>query len=95
MKPRVLMNVMSNILYSKRFLFFVYITNIIRFGPYFMEPIICGFDPKTQEPFLASCDLIGCTMESNDFVAVGTSFEQLQGICESLWQPDMVTILTL
>lgn len=55
-----------------------------------MEPIICGFDNETNQPFLASCDLIGCTMESSDFVAVGTSFEQLQGISESLWQPNMV-----
>ena len=63
-----------------------------RFGPYFIEPVIAGLDPKTNEPFIASCDLIGCPMIPEDFVVTGTCSEQLYGMCESLWEPDMVVV---
>ena len=53
---------------------------ILRFGPYFVEPIICGLHPKTNEPYIASCDLIGCPMEPEDFVVGGTCSEQLYGM---------------
>lgn len=66
----------------------LYITN--RFGPYFVEPVIAGLDPKTDEPYIATMDLIGCPMETKDFVVGGTCSEQLYGMCESLWNPDMV-----
>ncbi len=59
------------------------------FGPYFVEPIIAGLDSDNQ-PYVASTDLIGCSMVPNDFVVGGTSNEQLYGMCESLWRPDMV-----
>lgn len=62
-----------------------------RFGPYFVEPIIAGLDPKTFEPYISSMDLIGCPMETKDFVVGGTAAEQLYGMCESLWRPDLVT----
>ena len=61
-----------------------------RFGPYFVEPIIAGLHPKTFTPYVASMDLIGCPMETEDFAVSGTCSEQMFGICESLWQPDMV-----
>lgn len=75
--PKAFMNVMSNILYGRRF------------GPYFVEPIIAGLHPKTYEPFIASCDLIGCPMEPEDFVVSGTCSDQLYGMCEVLWEKDM------
>ena len=62
-----------------------------RFGPYFTEPVIAGLDPKTNEPFIANLDLIGCPMITEDFVVAGTCTEQLYGMCESLWEPDMVS----
>ena len=62
-----------------------------RFGPYFIEPVIAGLDPKTLEPFIASLDLIGCPMVTEDFVVSGTCTEQMYGMCESLWEPDMVS----
>ncbi|KAH9524556.1 Proteasome subunit beta type-3 [Bulinus truncatus] len=34
-------------------------------------------------------DLIGCPMETNDFVVSGTCSEQMYGMCESLWEPDL------
>ena len=62
-----------------------------RFGPYFVEPVIAGLDPKTTEPYIASLDLIGCPMITDDFVVSGTCTEQLYGMCESLWVPDLVS----
>lgn len=62
-----------------------------RFGPYYIEPVIAGLDPKTFEPFICSLDLIGCPMVTEDFVVSGTCSEQMYGMCESLWEPDMVS----
>lgn len=64
---------------------------VIRFGPYYIEPVIAGLDPKTFEPFICSLDLIGCPMVTEDFVVSGTCSEQMYGMCESLWEPDMVS----
>ena len=55
-----------------------------------MEPVIAGLDPKTNEPFIASLDLIGCPMVTEDFVVSGTCTEQMYGMAESLWEPNMV-----
>lgn len=60
-----------------------------RFGPYFIEPVIAGLDPKTFEPFICNMDLIGCPNNPDDFVVVGTCAEQLYGMCETLWRPDL------
>jgi len=75
--PKTFLSVVSNLLYEKRF------------GPYFIEPVIAGLDPKTRQPFIASCDLIGCPMEPEDFVVTGTCAPQLYGMCEALWKPEM------
>lgn len=53
-----------------------------------MEPIVAGLD-KNNVPYVASTDLIGCPNEPEDFAVGGTSSEQLYGMCESLWRPDM------
>ena len=63
-----------------------------RFGPYFIEPVIAGLDPKTNQPYVASLDLIGCPMVTDDFVVSGTCTEQMYGMCESLWEPDLVSL---
>ncbi|KAK2188164.1 hypothetical protein NP493_142g01017 [Ridgeia piscesae] len=76
-RPKTLMSVVANLLYERRF------------GPYFVEPVIAGLDNKTAEPYIAALDLIGCPMATDDFVVSGTCTEQLYGMCESLWQPDM------
>jgi len=76
-KPKTFMSMVSNLLYERRF------------GPYFIEPVIAGLEPKTNKPFICSLDLIGCPMETEDFVVSGTCAEQLYGMCESLWEPDM------
>ena len=66
--------------------------SLFRFGPYYIEPVIAGLNPKTLEPFICSLDLIGCPMVTEDFVVSGTCSEQMYGMCESLWEPDMVSI---
>ncbi|ESN98240.1 hypothetical protein HELRODRAFT_185850 [Helobdella robusta] len=75
--PKALLSLVSNFLYEHRF------------GPYFIEPVIAGLDPKTGQPFTASTDLIGCSSEAEDFSISGTCTEQMYGMCESLWKPDM------
>ncbi|XP_035425764.2 proteasome subunit beta type-3 [Cygnus atratus] len=76
-KPQTFMSMVSNLLYERRF------------GPYYTEPVIAGLDPITHEPFICSLDLIGCPMITDDFVVSGTCSEQMYGMCESLWEPDM------
>ncbi|XP_027764000.1 proteasome subunit beta type-3 [Empidonax traillii] len=76
-KPQTFMSMVSNLLYERRF------------GPYYTEPVIAGLDPVTHEPFICSLDLIGCPMVTDDFVVSGTCSEQMYGMCESLWEPDM------
>ena len=70
----------------------MFIIIIHRFGPYFVEPVVAGLDHKTGEPYISTMDLIGCPMETKDFVVGGTCSEQLYGMCESLWNPDMVKL---
>ena len=37
-------------------------------------------------------DLIGCINFAKDFVVAGTASANLYGICESLFEPDLVNI---
>lgn len=77
MTPERFAAMLSSFLYEKRF------------GPYFIEPVIAGLHPKTFEPFICNMDLIGCPNKPDDFVVVGTCAEQLYGMCETLWKPEM------
>jgi len=76
-KPKTFLSMVSNLLYERRF------------GPYFVEPVVAGLDSKTNEPYIAALDLIGFPMETKDFVVSGTCSEQMYGMCESLWEPDL------
>lgn len=77
MRPKILNSLVSSMLYEKRF------------GPYFIEPIIAGIDHKTLEPYISQMDLLGSYDESPDFCVGGTCDEQLYGMCETLWEPDL------
>ncbi|XP_017786738.1 PREDICTED: proteasome subunit beta type-3 [Nicrophorus vespilloides] len=77
MSPKVFSSMVSNMLYEKRF------------GPFFVEPIIAGLEPKTFEPYVCNMDLIGCPNEPEDFVVGGTASAQLYGMCEALWVPKL------
>lgn len=64
-----------------------------RWGPYFVEPVFAGLGgPKGDEPFIASNDVIGCINWAKDFVVAGTASDSLFGICESLFEPDLVIV---
>nr|QBH73454.1 proteasome subunit beta type protein [Xibalbanus tulumensis] len=76
-RPKTFAAMVSNLLYERRF------------GPYFVEPVIAGLDPKTFEPYICNLDLIGCPNTPEDFVVAGTCAEQLYGMCEVLWEPDL------
>jgi len=80
MKPSVFANLCSNILYGKRF------------GPYFVEPLIAGLEDTKEgpnTPFICAQDLIGAPVYAKDFVVGGTSSEELYGVCEALWKPNL------
>ncbi|KAL7496852.1 hypothetical protein ACHAWT_005045 [Skeletonema menzelii] len=76
MTPRVFTNLLSTMLYEKRF------------GPYFCEPVIAGLD-ENGKPFLSTMDLIGAQAAAKDFVVAGTCDGNLYGMCETLYKPDM------
>ena len=80
--PRTFANLVSSTLYEKRF------------GPYFVGPVVAGLEPKTGEPFICGFDSIGCIDFAKDFIVSGTATDQLFGMCESLWEPDLVCLLS-
>jgi len=78
-EPETFAHLVSSTLYERRF------------GPYFIEPIIAGITSpaKGSKPFIAGADLIGCLNFAKDFVVVGTASDELFGIAEGLWEPDL------
>lgn len=75
-EPETLAHLISSTLYERRF------------GYWFIEPVIAGLN-SSNEPFIASADLIGCLNFAKDFVCCGTASEKIQGMAESLWEPDL------
>ncbi|CAM9348445.1 unnamed protein product [Ectocarpus sp. 6 AP-2014] len=75
-KPETFSALMSHILYQKRF------------GPYFVEPIVAGLK-EDNTPFISAFDLIGAPVVTDDFVVGGTCTNNLYGMCESFYRPDM------
>jgi len=69
-------NMISSTLYEKRF------------GPYFSEPVVAGLD-ENNNPVICSYDFIGATSEAKDFCVSGTACDQLMGVAETFWRPDM------
>eukprot|EP01115_Flamella_aegyptia_P005142 TRINITY_DN217_c0_g2_i1.p1 TRINITY_DN217_c0_g2~~TRINITY_DN217_c0_g2_i1.p1 ORF type:complete len:207 (+),score=42.11 TRINITY_DN217_c0_g2_i1:77-697(+) len=76
MKPEVFSNLVSTVLYEKRF------------GPFFVEPVVAGLG-EDNEPFISAMDLIGAPVFAKDFVLSGTATDALYGMCESLFKPDL------
>lgn len=76
-EPKTFANLVSSTLYEKRF------------GPYFVGPIVAGLESKTNKPFICGFDLIGCIDFAKDFIVSGTANDQLYGMCESLYEPDL------
>lgn len=78
--PKTFANLVSSSLYERRF------------GPYFVSPVVAGLEPKTGQPFICGFDSIGCIDFAKDFIVSGTATEQLFGMCESLFEPDLVCL---
>merc|ERR1740129_2212722 len=77
MTPKIFMEMLSNLLYEKRF------------GPYFIEPVVAGLD-QNDKPFVSSADLIGCISGADEPYAVaGIATANMHGMCETLYKPDM------
>lgn len=76
-EPKTLANLVSSTLYERRF------------GPYFVSPIVAGLDSKSNKPFICGFDSIGCIDFAKDFIVSGTASDQLYGMCESLYEPDL------
>lgn len=76
MSAETITNLLSTTLYEKRF------------GPWFVEPVVAGLDANNK-PIICSYDFIGAKSESKDFTCAGTTSDQLMGVCESFWKPDM------
>lgn len=74
--PTTFGNMVSSLLYQKRF------------GPYFIEPVVAGLDDENK-PFIYSTDVIGAPSLAQDFAIAGTCTEELFGMAESLWRPDL------
>ena len=86
-EPETMANLVSSTLYEHRF------------GPYFVSPVIAGVNPRTGKPFICGFDSIGCIDFAKDFIVSGTASDQLHGVAESLWEPNldpgMCTLQTL
>ncbi|KAG8491737.1 hypothetical protein CXB51_015136 [Gossypium anomalum] len=76
MKPETFANLVSAILYEKRF------------GPYFCQPVIAGLGDE-DKPFICTMDSIGAKELAKDFVVAGTASESLYGACESMFKENM------
>ncbi|XP_040580433.1 proteasome subunit beta type-3 [Lepeophtheirus salmonis] len=77
MRPNTFSTMLSHLLYERRF------------GPFFVNPIVAGYDYVENKPFISSMDLIGAITIPEDFVAAGTSEDSLMGMCEALWFENM------
>ncbi|KAJ2002089.1 proteasome core particle subunit beta 3 [Coemansia sp. RSA 2322] len=75
-EPKTFSHLVSHMLYERRF------------GPYFVEPVVAGLD-KNDEPYICGMDLIGCINFAKDFIVGGTASDNLYGMCESLWEPEL------
>ena len=79
-KASTFANLVSGVLYESRF------------GPWFVEPVVCGLEDKGDQknvPFVCAMDLLGAPVVTEDFVVAGTSAEELYGTCEALYRKDM------
>mmetsp|Transcript_42505 Transcript_42505/g.118267 ORF Transcript_42505/g.118267 Transcript_42505/m.118267 type:complete len:208 (+) Transcript_42505:88-711(+) len=62
-----------------------------RFAPWFVEPIVVGLEGEEDTPYIYATDLIGAGVEAKEdgFVVSGTCADNMYGMCESLFKPDL------
>ncbi|EOB15441.1 Proteasome component PUP3 [Nosema bombycis CQ1] len=76
MEPNELSKMISYILYSKRT------------SPYYVSVIVAGLG-KNNNPYIVGMDCLGCMDESDEFITSGTAANNLSGLCEALFTPDL------
>lgn len=76
MKPKTFGHLVSSMLYEKRF------------APFFIEPVVAGLEADGK-PFITAMDCVGAQVFTDDFLVAGTCSDNLYGMCESLYKPDM------
>ncbi len=76
MEPKELSSMISYILYSKRA------------SPYYVSAIVAGMS-SDNVPYIVGMDCLGCMDESGEFVTSGTAGNNLSGLCEALYTPDL------
>ncbi|KAH8366920.1 hypothetical protein KR200_003769 [Drosophila serrata] len=76
--------------------FSIVVSNMLskqRSKPYYVESMVAGLEPDwndgTLKPYICYMDWIGCRREAKNFLVCGTSALQLNGICTSLWRPNL------
>src|ERR1700753_2991940 len=79
--PETFANLVSTSLYERRF------------GPWFVSPVVAGINQTTGKPFICGFDSIGCIDFAKDFIVSGTADDQLYGMCEGLYEPDLVSLM--
>lgn len=75
-EPQEACHLLSYILYSKRF------------SPYYIEPVLIGFDSDGGS-HIYTMDCIGCIDREEGFAGKGTASENLTGISEVLYRQQM------
>lgn len=68
LKPVVLYNMLTNLLYERRF------------GPYFIFALVIGLDPTTGETFVYDSDNIGAISDNVNLATVGTASDYIFGL---------------
>jgi len=75
-EPQEMCSLLSYVLYNKRF------------SPYYIEPIIAGFD-SSGKGHIYTMDCIGCVDKPPNFATAGTAAQNLTGIAEVLYEKDL------
>lgn len=75
-EPKEVSSLLSYILYTKRF------------SPYYIEPIIVGFD-RDNQGHIYTMDCVGCIDSPPFFACTGTASKNLSGIAEVIYEEDL------
>ena len=59
-----------------------------RFNPYYVYPLLAGLTSENS-PSIYCYDLIGTLQKVDGFVSFGSGSDQVTGLCETLWKPNL------
>ncbi len=97
MKTHVFANMVSSLLYERRF--GPYFMEPVVVGLEEATPAAGAAgagaaeakegEEKQWKPYLCGMDLLGAPVYTSDFMVAGTTSDQLHGVCEAMFRPDM------